>query len=263
MADDWDRSAKAWIAEIGDHGDYARRHILDPAMLARLDGRAFSTALDVGCGEGRFCRMLRKRGVAAVGLDPTGALIAEARSRDPKGRYLRGRAEEMALASKSFDLVVSYLTLIDIPGLEVAIQEMNRVLTPGGTLLIANLTSFNTAGMETSWVTDESGRSSPLPRGPLSRRARLSVGIQRTQHRELASSPQHLYESAARSGASTDPFLRTGSTRRRPGTWRPLQACALVPRHGMAEACGVNLIRATALSGAVISWTQRAPRQNR
>jgi len=163
MADDWNRSAAAWIAGMGDHGDYARRHILDPAMLARLDGRTFSSALDVGCGEGRFCRLLRTCGVDAVGLDPTAALIAEARSRDPKGRYLRGRAEDMAFASESFDLVVSYLTLIDIPGLEAAIREMNRVLTPGGTLLIANLTSFNTAGMETSWITDESGRHLHYP----------------------------------------------------------------------------------------------------
>jgi hypothetical protein len=44
---------------------------------------------------------------------------------------------------------VSYLTLIDIPGLEEAVSEMARVLAPGGTLLIANLASFSTAGAET------------------------------------------------------------------------------------------------------------------
>ena len=47
---------------------------------------------------------------------------------------------------------MSYLTLIDIAGLEQAVSEMARVLAPGGTLLIANLTSFTTAGMETGWA---------------------------------------------------------------------------------------------------------------
>ena len=35
-------------------------------------------ALDVGCGEGRFCRMMQDRGVQTVGIDPAKGLIARA-----------------------------------------------------------------------------------------------------------------------------------------------------------------------------------------
>lgn len=52
---------------------------------------------------------------------------------------------------------MSYLTLIDIPDIKSAIAEMTRVLRPGGALLIANLTSFNTAGPPTGWTRDANG----------------------------------------------------------------------------------------------------------
>lgn len=145
MSNGWDESAPAWLADMGASGDYARVHVLDPPMLARVRGRSFATALDVGCGEGRFCRMLRGLGVFPVGLDPTRALLEAARQRDPGGEYCHGRAEALPFADGRFDLVVSYLTLIDIADIRAAIAEMARVLHPGGTLLIANLTSFLTA----------------------------------------------------------------------------------------------------------------------
>src|SRR3954447_12972017 len=142
----WSESAGAWIASLGDEGDFTRRYVTDPAMIARVEGRGFRAALDVGCGEGRFCRMLGQLGVAATGVDPTPRLIDEAVRRDPAGDYRIGRAEMLEFADARFDLVVSYLTLIDIPDIEQAVAEMERVLAPGGTLLIANLTSFTTAG---------------------------------------------------------------------------------------------------------------------
>jgi SAM-dependent methyltransferase len=52
---------------------------------------------------------------------------------------------------------VSYLTLVDIPDVAKAIAEMARVLRPGGSLLIANLTSFNTAGGPDGWTRDAGG----------------------------------------------------------------------------------------------------------
>ncbi len=147
MTDGWDESAQAWIASQGDEGDFGRRHVLDGPMTARVAALAPATALDVGCGEGRFCRILQGFGAATVGIDPTVALIDTARDRDPGGDYRVGRAEALDFADASFDLVVSYLSLIDIPDIRAAIPEMARVLKPGGTLLIANSTSFNTAGL--------------------------------------------------------------------------------------------------------------------
>jgi SAM-dependent methyltransferase len=101
--------------------------------------------------------MLRARGIRATGIDPTEALLAQARRRDPQGEYRVGRAEALDFPDGSFDLVVSYLTLIDIPDIAAAIAEMARVLRPGGTLLIANLTSFNTASIDCGWHETENG----------------------------------------------------------------------------------------------------------
>jgi SAM-dependent methyltransferase len=148
MSDGWDESAQAWIASQGDAGDFGRRYVLDGPMTARVAALGSPlTALDVGCGEGRFCRILQGLGVATVGVDPTAVLIDHARALDPAGDYRVGKGEALDLADGAFDLVVSYLSLIDIPDIRVAIPEMARVLKPGGTLLIANSTSFNTAGL--------------------------------------------------------------------------------------------------------------------
>ena len=125
VTEGWDESAAAWIAELDEHGDYTRTHVLDPVMKVRTAGRGFAFALDVGCGEGRFCRLMRLA--------------------FPAGDYRRARAEQLPFLDAQFDLVVSYLSLIDIADAEQAIAEMVRVLQPGGTLLIANLTSFSSA----------------------------------------------------------------------------------------------------------------------
>jgi len=88
MSNGWDESARAWIADMGERGDYGREFVLDAPMLARVRAGGFRDALDVGCGEGRFCRMFAAHGAKAVGIDPTEALIDKARRRDPAGSLL-------------------------------------------------------------------------------------------------------------------------------------------------------------------------------
>jgi SAM-dependent methyltransferase len=159
MENGWQSSADAWVADMGELGDFGRRYVLDPVMLPRAVAGSPRNALDVGCGEGRFCRMLKSHGVVdVVGLDPTPALLTVARTRDARGTYLEARAERLPFRDDVFDLVVSYLSLIDIPDVQAAIPEMARVLRPGGTLLIANLTSFNTACGDLGWIKDGGGR---------------------------------------------------------------------------------------------------------
>lgn len=157
MSDGWAESAEAWITEQGEQGDLSRRFILDARMLERVAEIAPSNALDVGCGEGRFCRILRSRNIETVGIDPTGPLLERAQALDPGGDYREGVAEALPFANDRFDLVISYLTLIDIPDIDTALAEMARVLRPGGTLLIANLNGFATALIDGRWRPDDRG----------------------------------------------------------------------------------------------------------
>jgi SAM-dependent methyltransferase len=171
MSDGWDESAAAWIASVGQNGDWGRERVLDAPMLARVRAAPPVSALDVGCGEGRFCRMLQAQGVVTVGIDPTAALLEAARRLDPDGDYRPGRAEALDFPDGAFDLVVSYLTLIDIPDARSAIGEMARVLKPGGRLLIANLSSFASAGMNMGWTDLADGRRAYAFDGYLDERA--------------------------------------------------------------------------------------------
>jgi ubiquinone/menaquinone biosynthesis C-methylase UbiE len=162
MTEGWNASADAWVASMGTSGDYSREHVLDPVMLGLAAGTLARSALDVGCGEGRFCRMLKAGGIASIGIDPTEALVAHARRRDPDGDYRLGRAEQLPFEGASFDLVVSYLTLVDIADFRGALREMTRVLKPGGALLIANLNSFISTSAN-GWLKDGAGRDICYP----------------------------------------------------------------------------------------------------
>ena len=144
-------------------GDFGRRYVLDPVMLPRALAAKPKTALDVGCGEGRFCRKLAEHGIATTGIDPTVALIAHAREMDARGAYVEAPAENLPFDDASFDLVVSYLSLIDIADYRTAITQMARVLKPGGALLIANLNGFNTAGAESGWIRNAFGQIQHYP----------------------------------------------------------------------------------------------------
>jgi SAM-dependent methyltransferase len=146
----------------GRPGDFGREHVLDPVMMQRVTARRFESALDVGCGEGRFCRLLKDNHIPVVGIDPTEALLAQARLRDPTGHYQTATAESLPFPSAKFDLVVSYLTLIDIPDFRSGLREMVRVLSPGGTLLIANINSF-ISSCPKGWIKDQDGRHLHYP----------------------------------------------------------------------------------------------------
>ena len=142
----WDSSADAWIASVGEDGDWGRRAVLDPVMLD-LARRYSGAALDIGCGEGRFVRMLGAMGLRTSGIDPTERLVAAAQAKDPDSDYHVCGAEALPFADASFDLCVSYLSLIDIELIDQAIAEAARVTKPGGGFLIANLSSINSAGI--------------------------------------------------------------------------------------------------------------------
>lgn len=156
MAEDWQKSAQAWVEWV-DAGDKNRTHLLDPIMIERSRRELGSRALDVGCGEGRFCRILSEIGFSTVGIDPIESLLAVARERHPEGEYVQAFAEELPFEEAEFDLVVTYVSMVDIPQFAKAVQEMARVLKPGGAVLMANCHPILTANLSPDWVENESG----------------------------------------------------------------------------------------------------------
>lgn len=152
----WEDSAEAWLRSMAT-GDVNRVHLLDPVMLGLCGAVEGLTVLDVGCGEGRFCRMLGERGARTIGVDPTPTLIAAARARHPAGEYHACGGEALPLADASVDLVVSYVALLDIPDFRAAIREKARVLRSGGRCVVANLNGFATASKQ-FWARNAAGQ---------------------------------------------------------------------------------------------------------
>jgi len=157
MINGWDRSAEAWLTLMQNGGDFSRVNVLDVPMLERVRAAEATDVLDVGCGEGRFCRQIAPFVTQVTGLDPTDALLDVARK--GPGTYVQAKAEEMPFADAQFDLVISYLSLIDIEDAQRAMSEMCRVLRPDGRLLIGNLNSWITASQTKAdgWTRDTDG----------------------------------------------------------------------------------------------------------
>jgi len=151
----WEQSAEAWIKRI-DEGESNRELLLDAVMLRLAGDVSGMRVLDAGCGEGRFCRMLAERGATVAGIDPTTLLTVAAHGRHPVGDYALAMSERLPYADNSFELVVSYVSLVDTPDYRGAIAEAARVLRPGGRFLIANL-GFVSASPELGWARDEQG----------------------------------------------------------------------------------------------------------
>lgn len=100
------------------------------ALLPELAGRE---ALDAGCGTGRYLRVLADRGATVIGVDLSAPMLMHAHA--SSRRVVRGCLTTLPLASRSIDVIVCGLALGDVEDLARAINEMARVLRPGGVLI--------------------------------------------------------------------------------------------------------------------------------
>ncbi len=122
-----------------------RRRQAFRALAVASGARTGDRILDVGCGTGYFVRMLAEIAGppgAVVGVDAAPEMIAHASSRSRSAANVSfevGSAGALSFPDSSFDVVVSSLTMHHVAPAEqlAAVQEMRRVLRPGGTLLIA------------------------------------------------------------------------------------------------------------------------------
>ena len=139
-----------WVEHVQDwiqQDQSLRTGMLDSWMLEALGDVAGRRVLDVGCGEGRFCRLLAALGADVTGIDLTEPLIEQARaSACSDGTYLIGNAEDLAsIDNESFDLVVSYIVLVDVQDYRRSVRAAFRVLRPGGRFIVCNVHPMRTA----------------------------------------------------------------------------------------------------------------------
>jgi SAM-dependent methyltransferase len=118
----------------------------EAAALRVVDGLRLTPAsrvLDVGCGRAELLiRLLARTGARGVGVDPWAHAIATARA-SASGRVdatrldLREtRYDPAAFDDASVDVVVCTGATHALGGLRPALQEIRRILAPGGTALV-------------------------------------------------------------------------------------------------------------------------------
>lgn len=123
---------------------------------ARLVGLAPGwRVLDVGCGTGATVQRLRSRyGARAMGIDASDRQLALA---DGSGVYVQALAEALPFVDASFEMVVSECVLSLCPEPETAMSEFARILVPGGSLVVSDLTGNGTGRCGGSPRTCEQG----------------------------------------------------------------------------------------------------------
>jgi ubiquinone/menaquinone biosynthesis C-methylase UbiE len=104
-------------------------------LLDRIAPQQGESLLDVACGTGVVARLAARRGHSGrlVGLDRNKAMLDVARTRSPGIKWIEGSALDLPFEASSFDIVACQLGLQFFPDRSLALQEMARVLRPGGT----------------------------------------------------------------------------------------------------------------------------------
>jgi 2-polyprenyl-3-methyl-5-hydroxy-6-metoxy-1,4-benzoquinol methylase len=109
-------------------------------LMGDLDGRH---VLDVGCGEGALAVRLRQRGAVVTAVDPNWKMLVEAQSRaqieECSIGLVQAAGERLPFATARFDIVLAKTVLCFVDEAQAMMDEMARVLRPGGRLVIGEL----------------------------------------------------------------------------------------------------------------------------
>jgi SAM-dependent methyltransferase len=106
--------------------------LLDAAGVA-----AGMRVLDVGTGPGYAAERAVERGAVATGVDIADEVVALARRSTRGVRFVRGDAENLPFAKRSFEALVCGFGINHFPRPERAIEEFARVVAPGGGIALA------------------------------------------------------------------------------------------------------------------------------
>ena len=136
------RSACGGRFHLLDEEPFAREEARIASHMSRLRGRV----LDVGCGEQLYrdelAALLRSGAIAYTGLDPDEESLARLGAALPEARLHVGDIERFAGEPESYDHVLCLRALNHVLDLDEALSRMSRLLKPGGSLLLVEMTPF-------------------------------------------------------------------------------------------------------------------------
>ena len=158
LRDAWESNADDWIR-------WARRPGFD--SYHQFHGRRFleivpppgRLTVDLGAGEGRLARDLRARGHRVVALDASPSLARACAQMDGAIPVVIADAAVVPFRSGCADLVIAFMSLMDIDDWKSTIAEASRLLSVGSRFLIAIVHPINAAG---SFQGDAHNRDDPF-----------------------------------------------------------------------------------------------------
>jgi ubiquinone/menaquinone biosynthesis C-methylase UbiE len=105
----------------------------------RVVSGAAGRVLEIGIGSGLNLPFYSQSVKQIVGMDPSPKLLEMAREATTKSSLsvglMEGTAEALPLGNASMDTVVTTWTMCSIPNVDQALEEIHRVIKPGGRLL--------------------------------------------------------------------------------------------------------------------------------
>jgi SAM-dependent methyltransferase len=134
VADDidlWEAHSAWWQEGFTEGADPEYTEQILPLAADLLAG--YDRVLDVGTGEGQVARLAVAGGARlVVGVDPTANQVVEAARRGGGPVYARSGADRLPFPDATFDAVVACLVFEHIEAVDDALDEVGRVLRPGG-----------------------------------------------------------------------------------------------------------------------------------
>jgi SAM-dependent methyltransferase len=113
-----------------------------PAVWSLIEQLAPGRVLDAACGTGRHARRLVELGHDVLGIDLTREMLDRAALNVPEARFEKADLRAIPVGEGEMDLVVCGLALSHLRELQPVIDELARVLRPGGHLVASVLHPF-------------------------------------------------------------------------------------------------------------------------